>query len=55
MEDKVAEIEHLMAPIMDGMQMRHLHAVLVSCLCVEETPERLQARPMGDFIDEFLG
>ncbi len=54
MEDKVAEIEHLMAPIMDGMQMRHLHAVLVSCLCVEETPERLQARPMGDFIDEFL-
>ena len=32
MERKVAEIEHLMGPIMNGMQAKHLHAVLSSCL-----------------------
>lgn len=32
MERKVAEIEHLMSPIMNGMQAKHLHAVLSSCL-----------------------
>ncbi len=33
MQEKVAEIERLMIPLLDGMQMRHLHAVLASCLC----------------------
>ena len=32
MERKVAEIEHLMSHIMNGMQAKHLHAVLSSCL-----------------------
>ena len=31
--DKVAEIERLMAPVMNGVQTRRLHAVLVACLC----------------------
>lgn len=36
MMDKVAEIERLMAPVMDGVQARRLHAVLVACLCSDE-------------------
>lgn len=33
MMEKVIEIEQLMSPILDGMQARHLHSVLVACLC----------------------
>ena len=33
MKEKMAEIERLMAPVLDGMQARHLHAVLLACLC----------------------
>lgn len=32
---KIQEIEHFMAPMLDGMQMRNLHAVLGYCLCGE--------------------
>lgn len=32
MLDRVAEIERLMAPVLDGTQVRHLHAVLIACL-----------------------
>lgn len=31
MMQKIAEVERLMAPILDGMQLRHLHVVLASC------------------------
>lgn len=37
--DKVAEIERLMAPVMNGVQARRLHAVLVTCLCSNEVDE----------------
>lgn len=30
MIEKIAEIERLMAPVLDGMQARHLHAVLLA-------------------------
>ena len=55
MMEKVAEIEHLMVPFLDGMQQRHLHAVLVACLC-EDEPSGLVGEDGPDrCIAAFLG
>ena len=35
MLEKTAEIERLMAPVLDGLQAKHLHAVLIATLCGE--------------------
>lgn len=33
MHQTISEIERLMTPMLDGAQMRHLHSVLIFCLC----------------------
>lgn len=54
MEDPIPEIEHLMAPILDGMQMRHLHAVLASCLSGGGSTSEAEPCTLDGSIDEFL-
>lgn len=54
MTDTLSEIEHLMAPILDGMQMRHLHAVLVSCLGEGDAIATSIQCNIGEQIDGFL-
>ena len=54
MMEKIAEAEHLMAPILDGMQLRHLHAVLVSCFCEGEETLKTSEDDAERCIDAFL-
>lgn len=55
MTEAIVAIEHLMAPILDGMQMRHLHAILMSCLVDgDHAPSEESGIGMDAQIDEFL-
>ena len=54
MKEKMAEIERLMAPVLDGMQARHLHAVLLACLCETKDVLPEEERRGENLIDAFL-
>lgn len=54
MIEKIAEIERLMAPVLDGMQARHLHAVLLACLCEEQEAMPREGWQSEGLIDAFL-
>ena len=54
MIEKIAEIERLMAPVLDGMQARHLHAVLLACLCEEQEAVPGEGWQSEGLIDAFL-
>ena len=54
MKEKMAEIERLMAPVLDGMQARHLHAVLLACLCETKDVLPEKERRGENLIDAFL-
>lgn len=54
MMEKIAEAERLMAPILDGMQLRHLHAVLVSCFCEGEETLKTSEDDAERCMDAFL-
>ena len=54
MTGKINEIERLMAPILDGMQMRHLHAVLLSCLAEGTSNDAHAPCGVGGHLAGFL-
>lgn len=54
MENQIREIEHLMTPILDGVQMKYLHSVLVSCLCEHRGLGQTNNESLEGDIDEFL-
>ncbi|MBR0405814.1 MAG: tyrosine-type recombinase/integrase [Eggerthellaceae bacterium] len=54
MKEKVAEIERLMAPMLDCMQARHLHAVLLACLCEAQSFTDEEGECGDDFVEAFL-
>lgn len=54
MEEKINEIERLMAPMLDGVQARHLHDVLVACLREPREQPDEKAKGCEFYIEAFL-
>ena len=54
MLEKTAEIERLMAPVLDGIQAKHLHVVLIATLCGETCEHVVRDDDAQFCLDAFL-
>ena len=54
MMEKVAKTERLMAPVLNSMQLRHLHSVLLTCFCENQEPDATNDDDAKRCIEAFL-